>query len=345
MSLPYVQRQSLPLGALRLANGTTLPEVELAYETYGTLAADRGNAVLVTHGYTSSAHAAGRYGPDDAYPGWWDGVIGPGKAIDTDRFFVVCSNMLGSSFGSTGPGSIDRRTGQPYGPDFPEIELVDIVTAQARLLEALGISRLIAVAGVSYGGFQAFQWGITFPDRMRGLVAVSTAPRGRGAGSVESIASMLAADPRWNGGRYYDRGGIFETLLAQRLGTLRRYGYTEALSRAVPDPAMRDAALKQLAQEWARVFDGNSLLTLGRAAARFDATAEFARIRAKLLYVLSTTDQLFPTSLAPEVMSKLEAAGVDARYFELASEHGHIASTTEPEKWAPVLRQFLEALA
>ena len=150
------------------------PSSQLAYETYGTLAPNGRNAILVTHGYTSSQHAAGLDANGEA--GWWDGLIGPGKAIDTNKYFVVSSNMLGSSYGSTAPASINPKTGKPYGPDFPDYTLVDIVTAQRALLDALGVKHLVAVAGLSFGGYQAFQWGVTFPDAMRGIVPVVTAP-------------------------------------------------------------------------------------------------------------------------------------------------------------------------
>src|SRR5216683_3882797 len=156
----------------RLHTGEMLPELRLAYETYGTPATDARNAILVTHGYTSSQHAAGLDEAGEA--GWWDGLIGPGKAIDTNRYFVVSSNMLGSSYGSTAPMSIDPKSGHPYGPEFPACNLVDIVTAQRAMLDAIGVKRLVAVAGISYGGYQAFQWSVTFPDDMDGVAAVVT---------------------------------------------------------------------------------------------------------------------------------------------------------------------------
>jgi homoserine O-acetyltransferase len=340
-SLIGVEKQRLALGAFPLVSGTVLPQVALAFETYGRLAPDGRNAVLVTHGYTSSAHAAGRHAAADAQPGWWDGVIGPGKAIDTERCFVICSNMLGSSFGSTGPASIDPRTGLPYGPDFPEIELADIVAAQRRLVQALGVEHLIAVAGVSYGGFQALQWGVSFPESMDGICVVCSAPQGRGPSAIQQTTATLAADPHWNGGRFYETGGVFETMRALRLRTLTQYGYQEALAGRIADAAAREAELQRLAAAWAREFDANSLLTLGRASARFDVVPEFAKLRAKVLYVLSTSDKLFPPTLAPVVMAKFRTAGVDADYFALESAHGHVASTSEPDKWAPALRQFL----
>jgi homoserine O-acetyltransferase len=343
--LSRVERRTFALGDFRLANGAVLPGAALAYETYGRLAADGRNAVLVTHGYTSSGHAAGRYADDDPAPGWWDGIIGPGKPLDTERLFVVSSNMLGSSYGSTGPADTDPRTGKPHGPDFPEIALTDIVGAQRRLVEALGVKHLVAVAGQSYGGFQAFQWGIDHPDFMDGLAVVCSAPKGRGAIALEETQAKLARDPNWNGGWYYENGGIAPTMAALRFDTLRQYGYWEALAPRIPDAAAREATLRQMAAAWAREFDGNSLVALGRAAARFDVEAALGKIRAKVLYVLSSTDKLFPPSLAPEVMAKLETAGVRARYVPLESLNGHVASSTEPQKWGPALRAFIEELA
>ncbi len=162
-SLDAVAERTFTTWNFRLQSGRVLPELTLAFETYGRLAPDGRNAILVTHGFSSSHHAAGR-GRDDASPGWWNTLIGPGKPIDTDRHLVVSSNMLGSSYGSTGPRSLDPATGRPYGPAFPDLTLHDIVAAQKALLDALGVRRLVAVAGPSFGGYQAFQWAVSYPD-------------------------------------------------------------------------------------------------------------------------------------------------------------------------------------
>ena len=175
--LGTVQQQNSSIPDFRLQNGTVMPEVTIAYEAYGRLASDGRNGVLITHGYTGSHHAAGRNPANHDQPGWWDGLIGPGKAIDTDKLFVVSSNMLGSSFGSTNGASIDPATGKPFGPDFPAITVRDIVAVQKLLLDELGVRHLVAVAGPSYGGYQAFQWAVDYPDFMDGVVAVVTAPR------------------------------------------------------------------------------------------------------------------------------------------------------------------------
>jgi len=329
----------------RLQSSYVLPELTLAYESWGRLAPGGRNAVLVTHGFTSSQHAAGKYDPSDEAAGWWDGLIGAGKAIDTDRYWVIASNMLGSSYGSTAPASLDPKTGQRYGPDFPDITLRDIVTAQKLMLDALGVRHLVAVAGPSFGGYQAFQWAVTFPDAMHGVVPVVTAPRGHGGqAAVEALRARLATDPGWRGGWYYDHGGIVETMTAQRVETLQGYGTREILARTIADPAGRDAALRRQAEAWAREFDPNSLITLRKASVIFDVVDDFAKIRARVLYVLSRTDRLFPPSLAPGVMAALEKAGVPATYFEIDTELGHVASGPEWAKWGPTLRAFLDGL-
>ncbi len=194
------------------ASGRALPELRIAYETYGTQVKDRNNAVLLTHGYTSNHHMIGRPGSTLA-EGLWNSLVGPGKAIDTDHLFVVSSNMLGSSYGSTGPAHLDPVTGRPYGPDFPDITLVDIVTAQRALLEHLGVDHLVAVIGPSYGGFQAFQWAVTFPDFMDGIVPVTTDIKARddGMARLNALIARLGKNPNWHGGHYYDHGGVRDT--------------------------------------------------------------------------------------------------------------------------------------
>jgi len=344
-ALDRVLSRTFTVPAFKLESGVVLPELTLAYETYGRLALDGRNAILVSHGFTSNHHAAGKYAVTDQVAGWWDGLIGPGKAIDSDRYFVVSSNMLGSSFGSTAPASTNPKTGKPYGPDFPDITLRDIVGAQKTLLEALRVQHLVAVAGPSYGGYQTFQWAVTYPTFMSGAVAVVSAPKGSGGdGAVKTLVDRFAADPNWSGGWYYDRGGIFPTMLKLRIETLERYGQNEVLARTIADPDQRAARLRQLAEGWARQFDPNSMIALRKAAVKFDAERDFSRVRAKMLYVLSRTDKLFPPSIAPGVMDKLTRAGIDAKYFEIDTELGHSASGPEWAKWGPTLKDFLARL-
>jgi homoserine O-acetyltransferase len=348
-ALDNVQKKVFTAKSFRLESGVVLPEIVVAYETYGTPAPDGRNAVLLTHGYTSSQHMAGRYAGGDGAPagaeGSWDGLVGPGKAIDTDRLFVVSSNMLGSSYGSTSPAFLNPHTREPYGPEFPDITLVDIVNAQRALLEGIGVKHLVAVAGPSFGGYQAFQWGVTFPDFTDAIVPVVSAPRGSGGqASVQALIDQLARDPHWNNGWYYDNGGVTGVLTEMRIATLRRYGIDEQLTERFPDKAQRDAEVARRALAWARVFDGNALVALRKASVKFDAAKDFAKLKAKVLYVLSRTDKVFPPSLAPGVMAELKAAKVDADYYEIDSEYGHSASGLEAAKWAPRLEAFMAGL-
>ena len=344
-SLDAVVKRTFTAYGFRLESGKVLPDMTLAYETYGRLASDGRNAILLTHGFTSSQHLAGKYSPSDRTAGSWNGLVGPGRAIDTERYFVVSSNMLGSSYGSTAPASVNPATGKPYGPDFPDITVRDIVAAQRLLLSALGVNRLVAVAGPSYGGFQAFQWAVSYPDFMGGIVAVVTAPAlRRDAEPAEAMIARFATDPNWNNGWHYDRGGIPATLAAIRYETLIRYATNELLAVSIPDKAAREARLRQMSEAWARQFDPNSMVALRKALRTYATTADFPRIRAKVLYVLSRTDKLFPPSIAPGVMDALAKAGVDARYFEIDSEFGHSASGPEWAKWGPTLRAFLDPL-
>src|SRR5438270_1429863 len=318
----------------RLQNGAVLPEARIAYETYGRIARDARNAVLITHGYTGSHHAAGRNPSNGNQPGTWDGLIGPGKAIDTDKLFVVASNMLGSSFGSTNAGNIDPQTGEAYGPDFPNVTIRDIVAAQKALPDHLGIRHLVAVAGPSSGGYQAFQWAVAYPAFMAAIVPVNTAP----CASVNTdkqlaeLQARLSSDPEWHGGRYYGKAACKTVLAEIRVETLKRYGIETALAPRFPDPAAREPSLSEQAANWAAKWDANSLIILRRALLGFDTRPDFARIKAKVLYILCRTDALFPPKIAPDVIKVLTAAGVEARYFELDSDLGHSSSGPEHAK-------------
>ena len=337
--------QAFGIKDFRLRSGVVMPVVDIAYRTLGQLAPDRNNAVLVTHGNTSGPQMIDPGGSTGE--GSWKDLVGPGKAIDTDRYFVICPNMLGSSYGSTNAASIDPMTGKAYGSRFPDITVGDIVASQRALLDELGIERLVAIVGPSYGGFQAFQWAVDYPDLMRGIAAIVTSPRmprERSEGNLLHLQATLSKDPNWNGGDYYDRGGVLETMIQIRTATLKSYGIETRLKDTVTDPAQIEAAIREEAARWARGFDANSLIILAKALRGFDVTAQFDRIKAKVLYVLSRTDRLFPPEIAPGVMQGLKAAGVDADYFLLDSAYGHSASGLEAHKWSPRLRQFMASL-
>lgn len=351
-SLDAVESRVFTVRDFALDLGGTLPECHLAYECHGKLNAAGDNAILMTHGYTSSGHVAGRFAPGKAARGvtedqlgWWDPLVGPGKAIDTDRYFVVSTNALGSAHGSSGPNSIDPRTGKPYGPTFPEVTLRDSVRAQKLLLDSLGVKRLHAVAGPSMGGFQAFQWAVTYPDFMRGIVATVTAPKMRaGSDAAEAMRARLATDPNWNDGWYYENGGIAKTLEEIRYETLVQYGQRELLAPTIPDPAAREAAIRAAARAWAANYDGHSLVVLREAIGRFDITGDYDKIRAKVLYVIAPNDKLFPGSMGVTYAAEMRKADVDVTYVELVTDKGHLASHAEAEQWAPILRTFLDRL-
>jgi homoserine O-acetyltransferase len=291
----------------RLQSGDVLPEVTIAYRTMGELSQRRDNVVLVTHGNTSGPQMIDPGGSTGE--GAWNEIVGPGKAVDTVRYFAICPNMLGSSYGSTNAASIDVRTGKRYGPRFPGITVSDIVATQRRLLDHLGIDKMVAIVGPSYGGFQALQWAVNYPDAMRGIAAVVTAP------SVPPERSDA-----------------------------KTYGIETRLRDTMSDPAQIEAAIREEAARWARGFDANSLLILARALRSFDVIAELGKIKARVLYVLSRTDRLFPPEIAPRVMAAFKAAGVDADYFLLDSDYGHTASGRDWAKWTPRLREFMESL-
>jgi homoserine O-acetyltransferase len=343
--IPAADAKTFVTSDFRLQSGVVMPAVTIAYRTLGLLAPDRDNVVLVTHGNTSGPQMIDPGGSTGE--GSWNELVGPGKAVDTDRFFVICPNMLGSSYGSTNAASVDPATGRPYGPRFPDITVSDIVVTQHALLADLGIEKLVAIVGPSYGGFQAFQWAVNYPGTMRGIAAIVTSPvvpRERSEGNVERLLATLSKDPNWNGGDYYDRGGVLETMTQIRIATLKTYGIETRLRDTMSDPQEIEAAIRDEAARWATGFDANSLIILAKALRSFDVTAQFGNIASKVLYVLSRTDRLFPPELAAGVMHGLKTARVDADYFLLDSEYGHSASGRDAHKWAPRLRRFMDGL-
>jgi homoserine O-acetyltransferase/O-succinyltransferase len=324
----------------RLESGVVMPEVTLCYGAWGRLAADGRNAVVVGHGYTTGPGMVDRNAVGD---GSWSQIVGPGKPFDTERFYVVCANMLGSCFGSTGPGNIDPATGQPYGSRFPDITLVDIIRTQRLLLDHLGVKHLTCVVGPSLGGSLAFQWAVSYPEDASGFVPVLCVPMANNL-SIAAIAAPLARDPNWHGGDYYGRGDMRPTLQKIRLRTLRSYGFDTVIARTLPDEAAREVELQRLAANWAARFDPNSLIVLMKPLVGFDLRPHFHRIRARIHYALSRTDRVFAPTIAAEVTPLLQAAGVDAEYFEIDSPYQHFGLAVETHKWEPRLRAFIETL-
>lgn len=328
---------TLSIGPYTLASGVTLPDVQVAYVAHGRLDADGGNAILVTHGYTSgpSMLSAGHHVAESS----WAPLLGPGRPLDTERYFIVCSNMLGSAFGSTGPRSINPASGRPWGPDFPAITLADIVGVQHRLLQRLGVTHLHAVVGPSYGGWQALQWALDHPDMVDAigmLMSGLTHPPGL---SARSTRDKLAGSPEWHGGWYYDHGGMPKTMLDMRLQTLRNYGLERLFADQISDPRERQAAMERPCREWAANFDPNSMVVLAGAAECFDVRARVGDLRARLLFVVCSTDAVFPPDThTPEL---LRQARGEVRYLELDSPYGHMASGIEWRQLEPELRWML----
>ncbi|NML44143.1 alpha/beta fold hydrolase [Ramlibacter sp. G-1-2-2] len=329
--------KTLSIGSYTLESGQVLPDVQVAYVTHGTLDAQGANAVLVTHGYTS--------GPSMLSPGHhtaegsWASLLGPGRPLDTDRFFFVCSNMLGSAFGTTGPRTINAATGKPWGPDFPAVTLHDIVGVQHRLLEKLGVQHLRAVAGPSYGGWQALQWALQYPEMVDAagvLMSGITHPPGLGA---EEQRKRFAASPQWHGGWYYEHGGMFDTLFEMRLQTLRNYGLERLYEDRMPTAEQRQAELERQSRDWADKFDPNSMVVLAGAAEHFDVRPRLDEIRARLLFVVCTTDKIFPPD--PAVTQALDQVRGEKRYRELDSPYGHMASGVEWRRLEDDLRWLL----
>jgi len=328
-----------------LQSGETLAELDIAYETYGDPANAPANTILLLHGYTSNPHAGGG-GPRN--PGWWEGLIGSGCAIDTDQYFVISPNMLGSSYGTTGPGSKDPATEHPYGPSFPDISTRDMIDAHRLLLNHFGVRKMAAIVGYSYGGYLAFQWAVTYPERMRCLVPVATGFMGRGdESSVRDLERHFEAAPGWNGGDFYDNDeGIEEALIDFRANVLLSYGVDQELRDKGLSEEKVTAGVQKQAKAWAKTFDPNSLIALRRCAVRFNAKPEVVNIEAPLLYILATTDKLFGPELGETTVEHIRSiAGSKAEYFELDSPYGHRAPSVDWEKWGHALRSFLDANA
>ncbi|MCD8504369.1 MAG: alpha/beta fold hydrolase [Burkholderiaceae bacterium] len=338
-----VPDQHFEIGEFELLLGGRLPNASLAYVTLGELNTAGDNAILILHGYTSSHRFVLEDDPDNA-EGSWGPLIGPGKAIDTNLYFVIAPNALGSSYGSTGPGDINRQTGRRWGPEFPALTFEDQVHAQTSLLKSLGVNHLHAVIGLSMGGFGAFQWAVQCPTMMRKVIPVLTAPWGslNQAASHQGVTAVLQASAAWHNGWYYDHlEQMQQTLETIRIKTLERYGVPAWLETELHDATKIQTRLKQMAGQWASKFDANAMLTLRAAINRFDVREALSQAQAELMYVLCRTDGLFPPSIAKETLDRWSASSSATKYVEIDSEYGHFASSLDWRKWANALEQFL----
>lgn len=321
----------------KLTSGATLPELTVAYETWGTLSENGDNAILLCHGYTNHPHAGG----DEN--GWFHNLMGPGKPIDTDKFFVVCSNMLGSAYGTSGPASINPETGQPYGPDFPAYSTRDMVEVQKTLIDALGIGHLRAVMGYSYGGHLTYLWGALHPTRMNCLVPIAgVLERKTTAADIARIRARFEECPGWNGGHYYanePEGGVFDKMVEARMETLTKYGQGTYLAAQGHDLNAASAIIRQRAEEWAKQFDANSLAILYEAG--IGSTADASAIKAPLLNALARTDSVVDVALGQPTVDLLKQNGVDAHFLEIDTEYGHAGPMLDAHLWADDLRAFI----
>jgi homoserine O-acetyltransferase len=354
-----------------LESGATLHPVTLAYETYGRLNADRSNAVLILHALSGGAHAAGL--DDQGHAGWWDDCIGPGKAFDTDRFFVVCSNVVGGCYGSTGPASIDPATGQPYALAFPVVTIGDMVRAQMRLVDHLGIQKLLTVAGGSMGGMQALEWAAHHPDRVVSAIPLATTARSSPMLIAFSEVGRQAiyADPNWKDGNYYSNGSRPDAGLAvarmvghitylseqsmqykfgRRLQDRERFGYEFETEFQI------ESYLKHKGLAFTQRFDANAYLYITKAMDYFDLsqcgdcanglTAAFSGSSGvKFLVVSFTSDWLYPSYHSKELVSALTAAGADVTYLDIQSSWGHDAFLLEVETMTHLIGSFMDRLA
>ena len=336
-----------PPDRMPLQSGASLGPVTLAYETYGRLNEARTNAVLVCHALSGSSHAAGFYAGDEK-PGWWDNMVGPGKAIDTDRYFVVCPNIIGSCYGSTGPGSEDPATGRPYGLRFPLFTIADVVRAEKRLIDHLGLPSLLAIVGGSIGGMQALEWGCAFPGMVRSVIPIaSTCKRSAlSIGLCEAQRQAIMADPDWNGGDYYDREpprkGLALARIIGHITYLSEASMQRKFGRRLQDNAafkfdfttdfQVESYLHHQGRKFVDRFDANSYLYITKAADYFDLGEQrgegslvgaFSRAEAKYLVISFSSDWLFPTAQSREMVRALTKAGRDVSFCEIDCDAGH----------------------
>lgn len=369
---PVVRRHVVlitPPNYLMLESGQTLSPIEVTYETYGTLNSTRDNAILVCHALTGDAHAAGKYTPDDPIPGWWDDLIGPGKALDTDRYYVICSNVLGGCRGTTGPTSINPQTGRPYGTDFPTITIRDMVKVQKLLLEYLGVKRTVTIIGGSMGGMQALEWAVTYPEFTCSVIAMAVSA----ASTAQQIAFNHVArraiwlDPAWKGGHYYPEDGPTEGLsIARAVGTITYksdYSWNERFGRKVEFAGNMfswegrfsiESYLAYQGEKLERRFDANSYLYLLRAMDLHNVGRGYSptgsweealgRVQAPMLIIGINSDILYPPYQQHEMVCTLRRMGKDVEYYELNSPYGHDSFLIEFEKMNLVVGNFLKQL-
>ncbi|MDO8684205.1 MAG: homoserine O-acetyltransferase [Armatimonadota bacterium] len=347
-----------------LESGRTLSPVTLAYETYGKLNHDKSNAILILHALSGDAHVAGRNSPEDRKPGWWDVMVGPGKAFDTRKYFVICSNMIGGCKGSTGPCAVNPATGKEYGLSFPVVTIKDMVNAQRRLIDHLGIDQLLCVTGGSMGGMQALQWTVSYPDHVRLAIPIATTSRL----SAQAIAfdevgrQAVMADPEWMRGEYYDK-----TFPSRGLAVARMIGHITYLSdESMHEKFGRDLVkpeygydfltdfqvesyLRYQGDRFVERFDANAYLYITKAMDYFDLRQpsgslrkELSVAKAKFLVISYSSDWLFPSYQSKEIVTALRRNNIDVSYAEIQTAYGHDAFLLESDAQTQLIKSFLE---
>jgi homoserine O-acetyltransferase len=345
-------------------SGKTLRNIRVGYETYGTLSPDKDNVILVCHYFSGDAHAAGPASGPYSLPGWWDTAIGPGKVLDTDKYFIVASNTLANLNAceghavTTGPASLNPDTGEIYGPDFPLVTVADFVHVQKHLLEHLGIERLVAVAGPSGGSAQAIQWSIEYPEMVpRVIAAISPGLyiHPYAAAMMECWTQPILNDPAWNGGHYDllspPTGGMTQalrllTLTALSYDVLGEFGYAPADEARNPADSLSnkfkaDAILDEIASGRASALDANSFIYMVRAFKLYDVRSRLHESRARYLFIPVETDMVFPPHLSETAVATLRVAGLDAELFMIKSNGGHLDGLTQMEQARGIVGEFL----
>ena len=346
--------------SLELDSGQTLAPVDVAYETYGEINAERSNAVLILHAFSGDAHAAG-ISAETGRPGWWDNMIGPGKAFDTHRYFVISSNVLGGCGGTTGPSSTDPSTGSPYGSRFPHVSIADMVRLQKLLTESLGIDRLLCVSGGSMGGMQALQWAASYPDSVASVIPIASTHRH----SAQQIAfnevgrQAILADPDFHQGDYYDRRVPERGLAVARMVGHITYMSDDSMRekfgrrrRKAPDASDLfevESYLRYRGVQFVSRFDANSYIVITRAMDTFDMTPTsdaledcFIRGDTRFLVISFTSDWIYPSYQSQEIVRALRSTNRDVAYVELTSNYGHDAFLLEAGEQTALIQGFLE---
>ena len=371
LSVGIVARKNFTFAAppaeMLLENGTRFGPITLAYETYGTPAADRRNAILVLHALSGDAHAAGIHSREDPKPGWWDIMIGPGKGIDTEKFFVVSTNVLGSCMGSTGPRSINPATGKAYGHNFPLVTIGDMVRAQKALMDHLGIEKILAVIGGSIGGMQVLEWCVRYPEMVFAAVPLATTTRHSALAIAfnEVARQAIMADPNWNQGNYYEGHrpdlGLAVARMIGHITYLSDEAMRHKFGRRLQDKSdfsfnfdadfQVESYLRYQGTKFVERFDANSFLYITKAADYFDLERQhgtgslvgaFAKAKARFLVVSFTSDWLYPTYQSRAIVQALKKNGLEVSFCEIEAEWGHDAFLLPNTRLTSLIRGFLE---